>query len=242
MTYSIGPGYAYCTSPVFNPYAGSSNRTYTTKPFGCWSNLDNSSQVLLGPIWTNSTMTLDACAKVCFTDGFTLAGLSGSDTCLCGDQVSLNSVQLSTSTCATNQDKALSLYGLSEDATLTFQSTDIGCFANAALITGFGPSATWATNNTVSNCASFCLPTYPYFGVANGNTCRCGTGMHGAATALDTDANCNVLCTGRANMNCGGSAATHIYAARADPLPRPEGSSSSSMASFTASETAAPAA
>ncbi|KAK1767906.1 pectate lyase superfamily protein-domain-containing protein [Phialemonium atrogriseum] len=159
---SIIPGYAYCMSPVFNPYAGSSNRTYTTKPFGCWSNLDNSSQVLLGSIWTDGTMTLDTCAKACFTDGFTLAGFSGSDTCLCGDQVSINSVQLSTSTCATNQDNALSLYGLSSDddgdATLllTFQFTDVGCFANSALITGSGPSATWATNNTVGNCASLC--------------------------------------------------------------------------------------
>ncbi|WYZ42188.1 hypothetical protein EsH8_V_001083 [Colletotrichum jinshuiense] len=238
---SVLPGYAYCMSPVFNPYADSSNLTYTTKEFGCWSNLDNSSQVLLGPIWTDDAMTLDTCANACFTDGYNFASLSGSATCLCGDQVSINSVQLSTSACDTSQNSTVSLYGLSEDSTLTFQFTDVGCFANAALVTGAGPSATWATNNTVSNCASFCLPTYPYFGVANGDICHCGTGMDGAATALDPDTDCNVVCTGRANMNCGGSAATHIYAARADPLARPEVSSSLSESS-TASETATPTA
>ncbi|KAI8255747.1 hypothetical protein K4K56_007772 [Colletotrichum sp. SAR 10_98] len=238
---SIVPGYAYCMSPVFNPDAGSSDASYTTNSHGCWSNLDNSSQVLLGPLWTDEgSMTLDACAKTCFMDGYSLAGLKGSDTCLCGDQVSINSVQLSNSACTASQNQDLSLYTLSDDTKLTFQFVDMGCFANSALVAGSGPSAAWATNNTVSNCASFCLPAYPYFGVTNGDTCRCGTGVDAAATALDTDANCNVVCTGRANMNCGGSAAMHIYAARADPLPRPE--VSSSLASLIASETAAPTA
>ena len=218
---SIVPGYAYCTSPVFDPYAGAATRTYTTKPLGCWSNLDtaNTSQVLAGSMWTgsNNTMTLDTCASACFDDGYTLAGLRDSDTCLCGTQVSFNSVRLSTSTC-TSQDTAgaSSLYALSDDATLTFQYADAGCYANAALLTGgSGPSATWATNNTVPACASFCLPIYPYFGVTNGNTCRCGTGLDAAASPLDTDANCNVACTGRATALCGGSAATHIYTTRA---------------------------
>jgi hypothetical protein len=47
--------------------------------------------------------------------------------------------------------------------------------------------------------------------VTNGDTCRCGTGLDAAALPLDTDANCNVNCTGRAYAQCGGSAATHIY-------------------------------
>ncbi|KAF3801933.1 hypothetical protein GCG54_00015155 [Colletotrichum gloeosporioides] len=190
---SIVPGYAYCMSPVFNPDAGSSNASYTTNSHGCWSNLDNSSQVLLGPLWTDEgLMTLDACAKTCFKDRYSLAGLKGADTCLCGDQVSINSVQLSESECAASQSQDISLYTLSDDTKLTFQFVDMGCFAKTALIAGSRPSAAWATNNTVSNCASFCLPVYPYFGVTNGDTCRCGTGVDAAATALDTDTNCNV--------------------------------------------------
>ncbi|KAK1995810.1 pectin lyase-like protein [Colletotrichum falcatum] len=208
---SVVPGYAYCMSPV-----------------------------LLGPVWADEgSMTLDACAKACSTDGYSLAGLKGPEMCLCGDQVSINSIRLSASACTAGPDQGLSLYGLSDDAKLTFQFVDAGCFANSALVTGSGPSAAWATNNTVGGCASFCLPAYPYFGVTNGDTCRCGTGVDAAATALDTDANCNVVCTGRANMNCGGSAATHIYAARAAPLPRPDVPSSFASSVTSATPTSA---
>lgn len=250
---SIVPGYAYCTSLVFDPSAGfgTGNVTYTPKPFGCWSNLDSSSQVLLGSTWTNDNMTLDACARACFTDGFAFAGLSHNSsnnssgwTCLCGDQVSINSVQLSSSACdVTDRDDAclVSLYGLSADTTLAFQFVDVGCFASSALITSQdSPSATWPANNTVGNCASFCLPGSPYFGVAGGDTCQCGSGVDAAAAAaLDTSENCNVPCTGRPSMDCGGAAAVHIYAARSDPLSRPVVASSLSLSVTVPSSQAA---
>lgn len=38
--------------------------------------------------------------------------------------------------------------------------------------------------------------------------------------SVDTDANCNVACTGRLNVNCGGAAAVHIYTSQADPFKR----------------------
>lgn len=78
------------------------------------------------------------------------------------------------------------------------------------------------------------------FGVTNGDSGRCGTSMDAAATALNTDANRNVGCTGRASMNCGGSAAAHIYAARADSPPRPD--PFSCLAALIAPETAVPTA
>ncbi|GAO20014.1 hypothetical protein UVI_02051160 [Ustilaginoidea virens] len=151
---SIVPGYAYCVAPVWNPsYFQSFNRTYTTKPFGCWSNLDTKSRPLTGPIWTRHDVTLDICAKACFLDGYSMTGLKGADTCLCGEKVAMNSVQLSNSDCTADQDEAFSLYGLSDSVTLTFQFRDVGCFSNSALITGSAPSITWPTNNTVSDCS-----------------------------------------------------------------------------------------
>jgi hypothetical protein len=210
---SIVPGYAYCMSPVSSPYVAPAPRTYTSEPLGCWSNLDNSSQVLLGPSWTDDSITVDVCSKACFADGYALTGL-GNSTCWCGNQVSMDSVQLSTSACDGKRNDTVSLYGLLAETPLNVQFMDVGCFTSSAFVAGSGPSATWATNNTISNCASFCLPKWPYFGVTNGDTCRCGTSMDATATALDTDENCNVDCTGRAGMECGGKKTTHIYSTR----------------------------
>ncbi|KAH0433730.1 hypothetical protein CcaCcLH18_05717 [Colletotrichum camelliae] len=135
--------------------------------------------------------TLDNCSAS-IVPGYAYSGLKGSDTYLCGNQVSINSVQLSTSECAPFHIQDLALYTLLDNTKLTFQFLDVGCFANSALVAGCGPSAAWATQNPVSNCVSFCLPAYPYFGVTNGDTRRCGTGVDAAATALDTDANCMI--------------------------------------------------
>ena len=223
-TASIVAGQAYCVSVVFDPYGSAVNTpgNYTSlTSYGCWYNLDSASRILLGPVWNATELgravTLESCAADCYTDDYVLAGLRNNDTCLCGSEVSANSVRLSASVCDAAQAGNVSLYSLTESAPY-YAYTDVGCFPNAALVTGSGPT-TVTDDNAPNVCMALCLPAYPYFAVANGSSCICGTGLDATATQIDADANCNVACPGRTNANCGGAAAMYVYSSRKDPSP-----------------------
>ncbi len=219
---SIVPRYAYCVGWVASFAYTPKVVTYATKSPGCWTSLDaGKSQVLTGPFWTNSTgvMSLNSCGMACLQDHYSLAGLVGSNSCVCGDQIPLNSVRLSTSPCTAGQGTGVSLYTVQSDAIVSIQFSDKGCYSSSALITGSAPSAKWPANNTAWNCADLCLPTYPYFGVSKGDTCLCGTGVTAGATPFMEDASgqttqCNLACPGGSRADCGGSAATRIYSSR----------------------------
>lgn len=236
---SIVPGYAYCTALAREPLLPLDPSTHITEPIGCWANLNNLSHPLHGEVLTMHGMTLETCVQVCLDTGLTYsgntyAGLGGGpdkSTCICSDIVAMNSIRLSTSPCDDGNPEerlAYTLYALTEYSrlNLSYRFDDFGCFSNTALIRGSGPSATWPSRNTVRDCSEFCLPTYPYFGVTNGDTCLCGTGIAETATAINTDENCNMRCTGKTIVDCGGSAATHIYALRPRPDSEPDATTS----------------
>ncbi|EPE04207.1 hypothetical protein F503_04722 [Ophiostoma piceae UAMH 11346] len=222
-TASIVTGQAYCVSIVFDPYgstvSGPKNYTSLTS-YGCWYNLDNTSRVLLGPVWNStvlgSAVTLESCATDCYTDDYVLAGISNNNTCLCGSEVSANSVRLSTSVCDATQKGNVSLYSLTESVPY-YEYTGVGCFPDVTLITGSSPRTVMA-DNSPNVCMTYCLPAYPYFAVANGSSCICGTDLDPTATQIDAEANCNMACPGRTNTNCGGAAAIYIYSSREDPF------------------------
>ncbi|KAK4238207.1 pectate lyase superfamily protein-domain-containing protein [Achaetomium macrosporum] len=216
---SIVPGHAYCVSLV-SPWQGTEPDPPTFRtptPKGCWSNIANTTDVLSGLSWTNDSMTLDSCARLCRGDGYPLAGFhDSSHTCFCGDRVRRNSFRVSASPCAAGSEASVSLYGLRDHATLSVPFASVGCFADAALVTDSedAPSATPPNKTSVARCAGVCLPEYTYFGLSNGDTCRCGTGVADGATTLPMGENCNVPCSIRRDTTCGGSAATHIYTSK----------------------------
>ena len=231
---SIVPGNAYCMSRVIPlPVSGPTGPTYKPTIQGCYGNEFTTpstySPVLLGSSWTDSdsNMTIDACARFCAADGYTLAGLRFTNsTCFCGSQISLNARRLyaSNSSCLPVNEKynptTITLYTLSLDDNPkpTRAFFDVGCFPPEALRLTSDPEdrnhAVWPTNNTISACAAFCLEEdWWYFGVTNGDTCRCGysRAYSWEVPAVDTEENCNVPCPGQANTDCGGKEAMHIF-------------------------------
>ncbi|KAH6650528.1 hypothetical protein F5144DRAFT_637464 [Chaetomium tenue] len=210
----IVPGYAYCVSLVRPP----PRPPYIPKSLGCWLNADNSTRILRGTAWTNDSVTVETCAKECLDNDYYIAGIdsrSSPPTCICGDLAAPNIARLSKSACTA--DEGINLYVLREYAKLSLPFKPVGCFADTALLTDAG-GGTPAPSNTdpvsVARCSAFCFPDYPFFGLSNGNICRCGTGMAEGATSLPELENCNLPCSARGDMTCGGAEATHIYAAQ----------------------------
>ncbi|EAQ93082.1 hypothetical protein CHGG_01317 [Chaetomium globosum CBS 148.51] len=214
---SIVPGYAYCVSLVRAP-PPTPRPPYTPKSLGYWLNPDKSTRILRGTAWANDGVTIETCAKESLENGYDIAGIdsrSSPPTCICGDLAAPNTARLSKSACTA--DEGINLYALREYAKLSVPFEPVGCFADAALLTDAG-DGTPAPSNTdpvsVARCSAFCFPEYPFFGLSNGNTCRCGTGMAEGATPLPELENCNLPCSARGDMTCGGAEATHIYAAQ----------------------------
>jgi hypothetical protein len=58
--------------------------------------------------------------------------------------------------------------------------------------------------------ALFCLPTYSFFGVENGQDCWCGNSINSKAQTLP-DSSCNTNCTEPDGSVCGSSSAIEIY-------------------------------
>lgn len=60
-------------------------------------------------------------------------------------------------------------------------------------------------NNTPASCVERCdAQNFIYAGVEFSNECHCGTGLKSTPEARPTS-ECNMACTGDANLSCGGS-------------------------------------
>lgn len=251
-TTSLIVGDAYCVAPLrpgFNDSAG----TWTS--FGCWTNPDPSSAVLLDDRYNDTiSMTVDSCAQYCMQRDWAFFGLSDSDECSCGTEISINSVQVSASqcnmVCAGNSSETcggsvgMSLYG--PPGSLAFQYSDLGCYSDNSTIghTLSGTSLLGQSNNSVAACASFCLPTYTYFGVEQGSDCWCGNSIAAQATILPTSS-CNTNCTGDKLDPCGGVSAIEVYGVKtvfniSSTASSTLGSSTSRSASPSTSTTTSP--
>lgn len=216
-TTSLIVGNTYCVAPL-RPSDDSSPLTWSD--FGCWSNADPSSAVLTGDEYTNATsMSVELCANYCSLGDYAFFGLEASDTCTCGSEVGINSVQISSTqcdlACAGNSSEicggsaTTSVFGIVPS--LSFQFSDLGCFSDSPTTQALsGSSLLGQSNNSIEACADFCLPTYSFFGVENGQDCWCGDSISTQAQTLE-DTSCNANCTGTNSETCGGSSAIEIY-------------------------------
>lgn len=245
-TGSLVTGNAYCVSPV--SAVGLSSSPYEDIPhrsFGCWYNADPSSDVLTESSYTNTTnMSVEICASKCLGDDTAFFALKGSNQCMCGSKITINSAQVASSKCDVacvgdsmqtcgGADGPTSLWAVSNRTSLSYEYADLGCYADStslrALIGGISRPA--LTNNTVAVCSDLCLPTYPYFGVENGSDCWCGTGPNTAAETL-SGSHCDTNCTGRADEKCGGASALEVFAVKT-PFSLPASTTSTSRKSST---------
>jgi hypothetical protein len=206
---SLIVGDAYCVAPL--PPIGISTE-YTWNAFGCWSNADPASAVLKRATFTNTAaMTIEECAQFRFQGDYSFFGLPNSDQCSCDFELGINYVQVSSSQCnmvyagdsseICGGSSVVSLFG--GPTTLFFQYGDQGCFSDSASIRALsGTSLLGNSGNSVEAYAAFCLPTYSFFGVENGQDCWCGNSI---------GSSCNTNCTEPDGGVCGGSSAIEIY-------------------------------
>lgn len=99
--------------------------------------------------------------------------------------------------------------------------TYAGCYEdvyginNAPLLNG--PTFT-SNTQTYQTCATFCSG-YAYFGIENGNVCKCGTSLPPTTLIPPVlpvpDLLCNVACSGNLNQNCGASGLLVVFRAPA---------------------------
>ncbi|KAH9854861.1 WSC-domain-containing protein [Lenzites betulinus] len=74
------------------------------------------------------------------------------------------------------------------------------------------------SNNTPASCIERCdAQNSIYAGVEFSNECHCGTGLKGTPQAAPTS-DCNMACTGDADLSCGGSFRIQVYKSPALPL------------------------
>ncbi|CCM05267.1 uncharacterized protein FIBRA_07478 [Fibroporia radiculosa] len=80
-----------------------------------------------------------------------------------------------------------------------------------------GDVTTQSTNNTPASCIESCdAADYIYAGVEYGDECHCGTGLVGTPTTAP-ESDCDIACSGDADLSCGGSWRIQIYKSPALP-------------------------
>ncbi|KAK3937477.1 pectate lyase superfamily protein-domain-containing protein [Diplogelasinospora grovesii] len=238
-TASLIAGDTYCVSVLLPNTTTSDIIPSAWQPLGCWTNPDPSSAVLLGGNYTDADgMTVEECGLACAEADYALFALGGSDNCLCGSVVSVNSRQVApggncTFVCAGNASETcggsgntVSLWGATaDDETHMFDYVGYGCvgsdradsFSSDEQIPRYLLNA---ANMSVDVCAAWCLGApyqlgwFPYFAVTNGSDCLCQTSFNVSNAGAADAANCQSVCPGDSAEYCGGLADLDVYAAQ----------------------------
>ena len=78
-----------------------------------------------------------------------------------------------------------------------------------------GDITTQYTDNTPATCIERCdAAGFAYAGVEFSNECHCGTGLKSTPVAAPVT-DCNMACTGDADLSCGGSFRIQVWSSRA---------------------------
>ncbi|KAI8808818.1 WSC domain-containing protein [Cladochytrium replicatum] len=200
--------------------------TYT----GCY--VDNPGYRALETIASFPQMTPTLCRQACSSLGYSFAGLEAGSNCWCGRSLRLiakrNDSECS-SPCSGNRGEKcggtnrISLFGKQgiRPPTLKKRFSLLGCFDFDTIPSG---EVTLLSTMTIDVCAARCSESPGNAaGIANGNTCWCGTLPDGIAEKNVPTVQCNKPCGGDRRQICGGSASPNMLLLFRAPVqsPRP---------------------
>jgi hypothetical protein len=191
-TSSLIVGDAYCMVPL---YPAIYYNKFTWEAIGCWSNSNPASAILVDDSYVNTTMIVKICVQYCSAEEYVYFGVQNSTECLCGFEISINSAEVASSMCSTvcpgntaekcGGSTVVSLLGPTNN-TLSFEYSDVGCYSDSSTASTLtNASLLGQSNNSIEACATFCLPTYSFFGVEGGSDCWCGDSIGSHAISLN---------------------------------------------------------
>lgn len=170
-----------------------------------------------------SYMTTGLCRRTCRNKGFSIAGLSGGNTCSCSNAATyggLASDQLCTQNCQ-GDTKAkcgdinmVSIYDTTGAGSLPpttgFPANYVGCFQDVAASRELSNyTVTFSSTNSYATCSAACRSKgLAVVGTQFSNQCFCGTKL---PTLLLPDTTCTMKCTGATGEVCGGSNLLSVY-------------------------------
>uniref|UniRef100_A0A1I8HTR8 WSC domain-containing protein n=1 Tax=Macrostomum lignano TaxID=282301 RepID=A0A1I8HTR8_9PLAT len=161
-------------------------------------------------------MTVDLCINKCSELGYKYAGLQGGNACYCGDsygRYGKGDSTVCTKACTGNNKQMCggAGYNLIFDTSVAVNIQSLGCYVDQTK----RDLPFWALKGAkvnVNRCWKTCrLYGFLYFGVQNGDECRCGNKYGAYGKSSNTD-DCNMKCSGNKAQTCGGSFAQNIYA------------------------------
>ncbi|KAI5923224.1 hypothetical protein F4810DRAFT_211741 [Camillea tinctor] len=203
---------------------------------GCWQDGPNGRIMPTYQAPDNQELTLQSCAQLCASNGYTISGTEYYTQCFCGNAIYNGGVaSKDTSSCNTpcSGDSTqmcggpgyLTIY--SDGTPQTFQPpapqtsglngtwTYQGCFEDNLNNQRTLP---WALHfpgtNTPSQCLGQCAEFgYAAAGMEYGEECYCGDPIDvtTAGAAITPESECNVVCAGNASAICGGGSRLSMY-------------------------------
>ncbi|KAK8850320.1 hypothetical protein IAR55_004237 [Kwoniella newhampshirensis] len=196
-------------------------------------------------------MTADLCRRSCRNGGYSIAGLTNGNTCICGNNPTYGAANApatcnaacagnSTQTCGGQFSAALSIYdttGAGSQVPSGFQPNYVGCINDAS--TRVLPNYSFTNNGMTSDmCRKVCIAAnYNNYGTEASSQCWCGTNK--VVSGLLPDSQCSSNCAGSAAEKCGAGGKLSYYSiANAVTTPNATaagGASASRSASASAS-------
>ncbi|CAO1626462.1 unnamed protein product [Jaminaea pallidilutea] len=194
---------------------------------GCWvDHTDDLAGHALPVTVSPSAQTVEGCTAACVSAGYSVAGMSNGNQCLCGNSLSYASLKVVDKACATAcPDDPTQLCGgpsrLSVWSTMlpsqrpqtqTVQKASnfsyLGCYVDSGAARTLSGASSASDSMTVEMCAATCA-NYQYMGLEYTRECFCGNSLTTATAANATD--CGLICSGNSSEFCGGSSRLTLY-------------------------------
>ncbi|KAK6906807.1 hypothetical protein I203_100794 [Kwoniella mangroviensis CBS 8507] len=192
--------------------------------------------------YSGGYMTASLCRRACRNGGFSIAGTTNGNTCVCGNSATYGAAAApascnapcqgnTTETCGATFSSAWSIYdttGAGSDTPAGFPANYVGCVNDGSprVLPNYS-----ITNGGMSSdaCRKICVAAgYNNYGTEAGTQCYCGTTK--PVTALLPDSQCTSKCPGAPTEACGAGGKMSLYSVA--------GASSNTTASVSASASA----
>ncbi|WRT70456.1 uncharacterized protein IL334_007454 [Kwoniella shivajii] len=199
--------------------------------------------------YSGGYMTSDLCRRACRNGGFSMAGLTNGNTCVCGNSATYGAAAApatcnapcqgnTTQTCGATFSSAWSIYdttGAGSQTPSGFPANYIGCVNDGSprVLPNYS-----ITNGGMStdNCRKICVAAgYNNYGTESGTQCYCGTTK--PVSPLLPDTQCNTKCPGAPTESCGAGGKLSLYSISGASTPNTTASVTAS-ASASASKSA----
>ncbi|KAK4686420.1 hypothetical protein P7C73_g3711, partial [Tremellales sp. Uapishka_1] len=165
--------------------------------------------------YSSSGVTPSLCRRTCKNKGFSIAGITNGNNCVCGNSATYGAAVApascaaactgnSTQTCGGAFSAAFNIYdttGAGAQVPSGFPTNYIGCYPDQAT-RSLGNYSYSNSGMTSAQCMRVCQADgYPVYGTENGNQCYCGVAV--PSGGLMADSQCSVKCAGLSTEYCG---------------------------------------